>query len=331
MNEVYVIVGIILLIIGLIDFIWTTLWIEGGAGPVTRHLSTGIWKIMRKVSGDRGYILSLAGPLLLMSAVLMWVCLFWGGWTLFFAGDPNALTNTQVKASASWIDRLYFSGYIFFTLGNGSITPNGVFWKFATVCATASGMLSITLAVTYLISVLSAASQKRSFAQSVMGIGSTGEEIVQVAWSGKDFHNIDILLNTLASDLSKLTAQNNAYPILHYYHSVQPKKSEVLAVAVLDDALTLLQFGILEKYGPNRLLVKEVRSSIQNYIDTVQTAHIHPAKQTPPVPNLRRLRQKGLPVCSDQEFQKTLHSLEERRKALLGIVEASAQKWPLHN
>ncbi|WP_050182437.1 hypothetical protein [Domibacillus robiginosus] len=92
MIDFYAIGGIILLITGLIDFICTTLWAEGGAGSVTGHLSKGIWKSM--------YILSLVGPLLLASTVSIWVCLFWGGWTLFFAGDLSAMTNTQVKTPA---------------------------------------------------------------------------------------------------------------------------------------------------------------------------------------------------------------------------------------
>lgn len=190
MNVIYMITGILLLIFGIIDFVWTTLWVEGGAGPITRRLSTWLWKTTRKVSRDQARILSLAGPILLSITVMIWVGLFWTGWALFFAGDPQALTNTQVKAPATWIDRLYFSGYIFFTLGNGGITPNGGFWKIATVIATATGMLSITLAVTYLISVLSAVSQKRSFAQSVMGVGNDGAELAQAAWNGKDFHDI---------------------------------------------------------------------------------------------------------------------------------------------
>lgn len=101
-----------------------------------------------------------------------------------------------MKIPASWIDRFYFSGYVFFTLGNGRITSIGGFWKVATVVATATGMLSITLAV------FSAVSQKRSFAQSVMGVGNDGVELVYDAWNGKDFCDIDLLLDTFALELS---------------------------------------------------------------------------------------------------------------------------------
>lgn len=39
MNEGYIIAGLLLLTAGMIDFLWTTLWLESGAGPITRCLS----------------------------------------------------------------------------------------------------------------------------------------------------------------------------------------------------------------------------------------------------------------------------------------------------
>ncbi|MCI3987875.1 two pore domain potassium channel family protein, partial [Bacillus vallismortis] len=79
--------------------------------------------------------------------------------------------------------------------------------KIITVIETAHGLLTITFSVTYLISVLRAVNQKRSFAQSVLSVGRDGTEIVQNAWNGKDIHDIDFLLVTISSDQGKLTAQ----------------------------------------------------------------------------------------------------------------------------
>lgn len=52
MNEGYIIAGLLLLTAGMIDFLWTTLWLESGAGPITRCLSALLWKGCRKISGD---------------------------------------------------------------------------------------------------------------------------------------------------------------------------------------------------------------------------------------------------------------------------------------
>lgn len=41
------------------------------------------------------------------------------------------------------------------------------------------------------------------------------------------------------------------------------------------------------------MLMKEARSSIQSYLDTVQTAHVAPTEKAPPFPSLERIRKKG--------------------------------------
>lgn len=47
-----------------------------------------------------------------------------------------------------------------------------------TTLSTVSGMLFITLSVTYLLNVLNAVTQKRSFASGVSGLGKHGTEIL---------------------------------------------------------------------------------------------------------------------------------------------------------
>jgi len=330
MNEWYAAAGFLLIGIGLIDFVWSTLWVEGGAGPVTRRVSGGLWKIFHGLFGRRFKALSLAGPVILSLTVLTWIVLFWVGWTLVFASDPSSLTDPQTNTAASWPQRFYFAGYVLFTLGNGSISPNGTYWEMATIAATATGMLSITLAATYLISVLSATAQKRAFAQNVFGMGSSGEEIVLSAWDGKNFRQIDLLLHDCASQLSTLTAQHHAYPILHYYHSEKAEQSAVAAVAVLDDALSLLQFGITSPELANRLILKEARSSIDSYVNTLKLHRKLESPEEPNRPNLNALREQGVPVRSDEAFEKDLEQTSDHRRKLLGILRMSSRKWPGH-
>lgn len=131
MNEGYIIAGLLLLTAGMIDFLWTTLWLESGAGPITRCLSAWLWKGCRKISGDHAKVLSMAGPLLLCLTLVIWISLFWSGWVLIYSSDPHSLMETQSKEPASWSDRIYFSGYVMFTLGNGDLAPNGGLWKLA--------------------------------------------------------------------------------------------------------------------------------------------------------------------------------------------------------
>lgn len=137
------------------------------------------WRVLRKIGNSSSWIRSLAGPLIFVFSLLVWIVLLWGGWTLVFAGAERPLIDTLNRGSISWTDLIYFAGYTLFTLGNGDFVPREGIWQIATILATESGMLFVTLSVTYILSVLDAVTQKRSFATVVNGLGAQGVSIVQ--------------------------------------------------------------------------------------------------------------------------------------------------------
>lgn len=328
MTEIYAILGIILLIAGIVDFTWTTLWPDGGAGPVTKRISLLFWMAIRWLSGGKSIIISLAGPIILIATIMTWILMFWTGWTLLFASDPDSLIDTNDNLPITWVERWYTIGYLLVTLGVGDYIMEEGLWQILAIFAAASGLVFITLGVTYVLSVLDAVTQKRAFASSVRGIGENVTEIVLNSWNGKNFNDIDLLLNSFSTQLSTLTAQHNAYPILHYYHSSKRNEESAVAVATLDEAMTIFKFGIQNGYGPNALLVQELRSTIDSFITTLRSGHITPSEIVPVVPDLDSLREQGLPVVETESFLRSLEELTERRKALLGSTRDTSRKWP---
>lgn len=328
MNTLLLVAGIAIVLAAIIDFIWTTLWVDGAAGPLTNHLSSAIWKFMRKTSRDHPKILSLAGPIILTATLVMWILLLWTGWTLVFSGSDSAVVNSSDKSLASWVERIYFAGYLIFTLGNGDYIPQGGVWQIASILATGTGMMFITLGVTYLLSVLGAVTAKRAFAESVLSIGDTAEEIVGNSWNGQDFQNINLLLSSFSSQLSTITSQHSAYPILHYYYAEKKQEAVPVAVIVLDETLTLFRFGIKEENRPNRLLIKEMRNTIKSYLTTMDTSSYADPNYTPPLIKLDNLYSQGLPIVSKEEFQHDLEVLTERRQKLAGLAKASGVESP---
>jgi hypothetical protein len=327
-QPVYLAVGVTVLIAAIVDILWTTLWVDGGSGPLSSRLTTIIWSGLRQLGGQRSRALSLAGPLILAATLVMWVGLIWGGWTLVFGASENALLASHDDVPVTWTGRFYFVGYAMFTMGNGDFyTPAGP-WQIAASLTTASGMLFITMGVSYVLSVLGAVSNKRSFASSVTGLGPDSETVVRSAWNGEDFGGLELPLNSLAAQLDQLADQHKSYPILHYYHSEQAKHASAMAVAVFDESLTVLQFGIPESEQPDPILVENARSANENYLETLHNAFIEPADQPPPSPNLDRLRKHDIPTVSDEEFAAALEKRTDRRRKLLGIVNADAWHWP---
>lgn len=129
------------------------------------------WRTLRRIGGQNSQLLGLAGPLIFAISLLVWITLIWGGWSLVFASSGNVLIDTLHRGPISWYDRAHFTGYAIFTLGNGDFAPRSGVWQIVTILTTASGMLFVTLSVTYILSVLDAVAQKRSFATGVSALG----------------------------------------------------------------------------------------------------------------------------------------------------------------
>lgn len=193
-----------------------------------------------------------------MATLILWFGLIWAGWAFVFAAGENVLINTRGQSPIDWFDCIYFTAFTIFTLGTGDFVPNDGIWQIATALATASGMLFVTLSVSYLLSILSATVEKRSFASSIIGLAGRSEQFVQTGWDGEDFRDFNVRLDTLASDLSRLSKQHKAYPILHYYHSKQERNASAVAVAIFDESLTIIRFGISEDERPNEIFLETV-------------------------------------------------------------------------
>ncbi|AFO56091.1 potassium channel family protein [Natrinema sp. J7-2] len=330
MNPVSLVVGVAVLGTGIVDIIWTTLWVDGGSGPVSGRLTTGVWKGLRAATGDRNRALSLAGPLILILTLAMWIGLIWIGWTIIFSSEPLAVVNSRTGGPADWWGRFYYVAYTMFTDGNGDYTPvyGGNVWEVASAFTTASGMAFVTLGVSYVLTVLGAVADKRSFASTVTGLGTRSEAVLRTGWNGTDFRGLELTVESLAADLSSLAEQHKSYPILHYYHSEQAERASAVAVPILDEALMLSRYAMPEEAGLDPALVENGRSSARSYLETLDESFIDPAPSVPRAPDLDRLREDDIPTVSDEAFAEALADLTDRRRRLLGVVEADAWEWP---
>lgn len=327
MSTLYLALGVITLGIVVVDLLWTALWPDGAAGPFSSRYTSLMWRVLRRTGGPRSRRLSLAGPIILSATLLAWVALLWGGWTLIFAGDPDSLIDTRDGGPVSWVERLYFVAYSMFTMGNGDFSPRDGWPQIATSLTTASGMLFVTMGVSYVLSILTAVNQKRAFAGAVWGLGGRAEDIVVTGWNGEDTQQLDLPLNDLGSRLSLLADQHKAYPILHYYHSETAKNASAMAAAILDEALTLLTEAIPTEHQGNAAVVASTRSSLSSYLDTLHSAFIKPADRTPPRPDLDVLRAAGVPTVTDEQFDDSLAHLADRRRRLLGLIQGDEWYW----
>ena len=288
-----------------------------------------IWKSMQGVFGRQKHkLLSLSGPVILVTTISFWIVMIILGWSLIFYAYPYAIQSPSTKSYPDFVGHLWYITYVTFSVGNGDFTPQTGTWQFLSAVVAFGGMAMVTLAVTYILQVLSAVTVKRSFASQVTSIGKCLEDFVVAQWTGKGFGDIELQLSSLSTTLSSLSEKHMAYPILHYYHAVKSQKANAVALAILDDALLAIKYGVPEEYHPSGTILKSTCSSIQTFLETLSSAYISPSNDTPPTPDLAYIKKHGVPTVEEEDFRKMFEEKKQRRKIMYGYLQNSAWMWP---
>lgn len=327
MNWLLFSAGALVVLWFIIEGLWTTLWVDGHSAPVTGRLTSWLWKFWKAVFKGSHKALSLAGPMVLTLSLLSWILMIALGWSLMFYAERGSLMSSS-GVLPDYAGTLWYVAYTMFTVGNGDFLPQADLWQVLSALVAFTGMGMVTLAVTYMLQIISALVNKRSLASQITSIAHTAEDFVIAQWTGNGFGAIELQLTSISSQLSTLNEQHLAYPILHYYHAQKSQKSTAVAIVILDDALTLLQECMEQEYMPNETITKSCRATIKSYLETLRSAYIQAADEVPDLPDWEKMKAAGVPICSKTEAEQRFRQHDERRKVLLGMNRDAAWKWP---
>ena len=325
------ILGGLLVLFVYVDVLWTTM--GQGGGPFTTRIMSGVWKAL--LSSQRRFgatrLLSSAGIIITILAVVLWILFLWMGWVLVFYGTEGAIVHAQTNTPAGFWEQVYFTGFTIFTLGMGDYVPAGLLWEVLTAVSAISGLFLVTFSITFLIPIVQSATRKCQLAVYIRSIGRTPGEIVRHTWSDGNCEILAQHLPSLTSELVMLKQRHLTYPALHYFHSRDDDAAVALGVAALDEALTIIEYG-LESQGRYCMapgVYRPTRQAINAFLSTLSTAFIEPAHEPPPPPSLAGLREQGLPVVDEAVFRERVAKLSDHRRLLLGLVENDGWRWDL--
>jgi hypothetical protein len=316
--------GIALVLIVLSDVLWTTLRLEG-AGPLTSWVTTFLWRLSLKLTRTHR-ALGLAGFLIVLLVIPLWIGLLWTGWTLVLNMSPDAVVNDATGQPARFWERLYLIGANSVTFGTSEYRSQGVGWHALATIAAGSGFFLATLVITYLIPLVEAVQRRREVAVYISALGVTPEEILLRAWDGTGFDHLPDHLVALTQPMVGLGQSHLNYPVLHCFHSRDRDSAIAPMVAVLDECLTLIE-GLDPGLRPGATTVYPLRQAVQRLLSTLQEAHLEPEKVAPPAPSLDGLRQARIKTLDDEDFLNMVDPLQKRRRLLLGLVEQEGWRW----
>lgn len=327
----YIVAGIVggtIVILVIWDILLTTLRLKGG-GFLSFPFASALWKMVRShpcIIGKHG-LLADASFVILLVSMLIWAIFLWLGWTLIFTGSEQAVLDTQTMQPADIGARAYFAGYTLITLGIGDYRPGSVWWQMMTVIASANGFFFITLIVSYVIALIAAITGKHLFASYVTGLGCTPSDLLIQSWNGKDFGLLTQHLISLTPMVIALEQQHLAYPIIHCVHSPQRSIASAPSIAVLSEALMLLEHGVAPERRPDPTAIYPLRAAVSIFVQTLDASFIVASPEPPPFPKLMLLRRHGIPTVSDEEFHKAAARLDKERRLLRAQVEHDGWSW----
>lgn len=315
-----------------VDLLWTTVAAGAGGGPLTSKLASLLWSAVPRGSSLRHHrTLQAAGIGVTLTIIGVWVLLLLLGWTLVFNASPDAVLDGDSRQPADLWSRLYYTGYTVFTLGTGDFVPGGPIWQLTTVMATFTGLSLITLAITYVLSVTSSVTQRRQLAGQIAALGKSPTTILKRAWDGTRFRGLDSQIRSLAPEVAGLAQRQLAYPVLHYFHSIERENAVAPSIAVLDELLTVLEHGVLPEQRLPELTTSQLRDTITELLRML-TNVFHdipgdPSGDPPPIPDLEDLRRIGIPLVSDDEWQTAVAKQAVRRTMLRAFMAVDGWEW----
>lgn len=263
MQAFQIILGIGILILTFIDFFHTTLsgngfWIITGRtnGWLSKLIMSKPSKILYKYSGVAHIILSVS----------VWLLMLLVGVFLIFSSGEDMVVDSNTGAPATLLERFYYTCYTLSTLGLGDLEPGTASSRFLTGILSFTGFILLTIAMTYLLNVISAGLQKKQLACYISSLGQDLESLYSFCHGDKTLSS----LQSNSPELRRLILQNASsygyFPIVHYFRSWNRKYSIEVQLASLYEVLLVLR-ELVEESTTEASTIESLLRAIAYYLE----------------------------------------------------------------
>ncbi|MFZ0488953.1 MAG: potassium channel family protein [Salegentibacter sp.] len=328
MNILLLIIGALLYLGIVVDILQTTLSLQGG-GWLTSHISRWIWTIFLKFSGHNGKarILEHAGYILLVIIVTVWVFFLWLSFLLMLTSSPDSIVNGTTRLPADVWEKLYFAGYTISTLGMGDFVETADAWRILSTIYSFTGLILLTMSVTYFIPALSAVINQRKLAIMIRSLGKDPQDIILNTWDGKNFDDFFAKSSSLAEDLIMYGQRHRAYPVIHYFHQTEKETNIMLQLARLNEALQILKNCLPKEMKPRDQELASLEVAFKNYVKIITgVVKYKPLQVSVPEVKLDELRKKGF-IDTNHKCGEMAEELRHTREVLHSMVVRDGWKW----
>lgn len=314
-ESIYLIGGVILLLMVIYDFFYTTLS-GSGAGFITKLFAALTHKfnqLLGRIFGREFF--NYSGLLVNLTILAVWVFMAWVGLYLVYSSNPEAIVSSEGKVANNW-ERLYQTGYTLSTLGVGDFKPTTPFFQILTSFFSFFGFIFFTSSMTYLISVASALVHKRTLIRFIKNLGETPHDIADsLKMLNTSYRHLQIL--SLQEMVDKLFVNHKAYPVLHYFNNSDVEGAVSVNICRLDEAVTIFLTSDDEEHSQKEIYL--LRNSLTNFFNLINNSY----SQTHP----KKVGSAAALKLSYQKSRLKNLKLEDRRKIMKGFLKSENLSW----
>ena len=197
----------------------------------------------------RQTFLSLFGPLSLLVLFALWAVGLIFGFALVHSGLGTAVTPSG--RPAGFVDYVYLSGDLFFTLGFGDVMPATALGRVLGVGEAGLGFVFIAVIIAYLPALYQAFSRREvtiSLFDARAGSPPSAAEFLRRLGSMRQCDVVEPFLVEWERWASELLESQLSYPVLSFYRSQHDNQSWLAALTTVLDICALLMSAL--KDGP---------------------------------------------------------------------------------
>lgn len=208
--------------------IFHALFHPGGGSAVSETVFRVSWRVHRGLARRWPRVLRLAGPVGLVSVILLWTALLTLGFALLYWPrlPQEALYSEGLDPAvhSGFRDALYMSLVTLATLGYGDITPASTVLKVLAPLEAFIGFALLTASISWVLSLYPALRTRRALAHELRLLRDaeqrTGVRLLGLAPGvGAE------ALEDLAARLVEVRADLILYPATYYFHSPDPRSA----------------------------------------------------------------------------------------------------------
>lgn len=248
-------IGAALMLLFLADIFLTALYARAGTGLLAPCWNRAMWASLQgaaKLWGSRrGAVLSLAGPLIVVSLIVFWAFGLTIGAALVIRPElGTAIRPSSGETPTDFVTALLVAGNSLSIVGGGSYSPHTTGTRLLFLINSLIGASVLSLVLSYLVQVYSALRERNALALMIHlmtgGTGDAAEMLARLAPDG-DFSNAGSELGNLARSLATTKEAHHFYPLLFYFRFEDALYAVSRFSFIILDLVTLIETALDQK------------------------------------------------------------------------------------